>query len=82
MASSPSKIFPKSNEAVYLVKDDRRLDGALVLQRRQTLLPLLQLEGLVHDTLNLDFAGVQVVDGSGELVGLGEATQNGDLVTD
>lgn len=68
--------------SVYLVKDDRRLDGALVLQRRQTLLPLLQPEGLVHDALDLHLAGVQVVDGGGELVGLGEATQNGDFVTD
>lgn len=39
-----------------LVEHDRSLDGSLVLHRLQALLPLLQLERLVHDAIDLDLA--------------------------
>lgn len=64
------------------VKDNRGLDGALVPHRLQTLLPLIQLEGLVDNTLDLDLAAIEVVDRGGELVGLGEGAEDGDFVAD
>jgi hypothetical protein len=65
-----------------LIKRDGSLDGRLVLHRLQTLRPLLKLEGLVDDTLDLDLARVEVVDGGGEFIDLTEATEDGDLVAD
>ena len=47
------------------VKDNSGLDGALVLDRLQSLAVLLKLEGLVDDTLGLDLATVEVVDSLG-----------------
>ena len=84
-----------------LVEDDCGLNGALVLHCFQTIGPLLQLEGLVDNALDLDLAAIcsrdlsatgchhndgvpthtEIVDGSRELVGLAERTENGDLVT-
>lgn len=39
-----------------IIEDDGCLDGALVLHGLQALAPLLELESLVDDTLNLDLA--------------------------
>ena len=39
-----------------VVEDNSSLDGALVLHGLQALAPLLEFEGLVDDTLNLDLA--------------------------
>jgi hypothetical protein len=64
----------------YLVKSDSRLDGALIPHGLETLLPLVELEGLVDDAVHLDLAAVEIVDGGGELVGLGEGAEDGDLV--
>jgi hypothetical protein len=68
--------------AKRLVKGDGGLDGALVAHRLEALLPLLQLEGLVDDAAHLDLAAVEVVNGGGELVGLGEGAEYGDFVSD
>ena len=65
-----------------LVKDNGGLDGRLVPDALEGLAPLLQLEGLVDDALGLDLAAVEVVDGGGEHEGLGEGTDDGDLVTE
>lgn len=48
-----------------LFEDDSGLDGSLVLHSLQALAPLLELVGLVDDTLDFDLAGVEVVDSSG-----------------
>jgi hypothetical protein len=64
-----------------LVKDNGGLDGGLVADALQSLTPLLELEGLVHDALGLDLAAVEVVDGGGEHEGLGEGADDGDLIT-
>jgi len=45
------------------IEDNGSLDGALVLDRLESFSVLLQFEGLVDNTLGLDFAVVQVVDG-------------------
>ncbi len=49
---------PLPPPAPFLVKDNGRLDGTLVLHRLETLGPLLQLERLVDDPLDLDLARV------------------------
>jgi hypothetical protein len=49
----------------HLIKDDSRLDSALVLDRLQSLTPLLELEGLVDNAFDLDFSRIKVVDSSG-----------------
>lgn len=64
------------------VKGDSGLDGALIPHGLQTLLPLIELEGLVDDALHLDLAAVEIVDGGGEFVRLGEGAEDGDFVTD
>ncbi len=71
-------ILPSS----LLVKGNSSLNRALIPHRLQTLLPLLELEGLVHDTVDLDFATIEVVDRGGEFVGLGEGAEDGDFVAD
>lgn len=63
-----------------LVKSNGSLDGSLVPHRLQAFLPLLDLEHLVDDSIDLHLACVKVRDRSGELIGLGEAAQNGDFV--
>ncbi|GAO51126.1 hypothetical protein G7K_5237-t1 [Saitoella complicata NRRL Y-17804] len=64
-----------------LLEHNSSLNGRLVLHRIQTLLPLLNLELLVHDTLNPNLTRIQVVDSSRETVCLGERSQNGNLIT-
>jgi hypothetical protein len=64
-----------------IVENDSSLDGALVSHRLQALAPLLELEGLVDDSGDLYFAGIEVPNGGGEHVGLREGTEDGDLVT-
>lgn len=71
-----------TSSSQHLVKGDGSLDGGLVAHRLQALLPLLDLEHLVHNAVNLDLARVEVVDRGGELVGLGERAEDGDLVAD
>ena len=39
-----------------VLEDNSSLDGALVLHRLQAFTPLLELEGLVNNTLDLDLA--------------------------
>jgi hypothetical protein len=46
----------KRNGGHLVVEDNSGLDGALVLHRLQALAPLLELESLVDNALNLDFA--------------------------
>jgi hypothetical protein len=41
---------------------------------------LLQLEGLVNDTVDLDLAAVKVVNGGREFIRLGERSKNGDFI--
>lgn len=65
-----------------LVEHNRRLDGSLVPHGLQTLSPLLEPVRLVHDTLDLDLAGIEVVDSRREHVGLGEGPDDGDLVAE
>lgn len=81
----PNITTRSSHNSSYLpglVEGDGSLDGALVTHRLQALGPLVNLEHLVDNTVDFDLAGVQVVDSSGELVRLGEAADDGDLVTD
>jgi hypothetical protein len=49
---------------VSLVEDNGGLDGALVLHGLQALSPLLKLESLVDNSLDLDLARVEIVNGS------------------
>lgn len=65
-----------------LVKGDGSLDGGLVTHRLKTLLPLLDLEHLVNNAVDPDLAGIQVVYGSRELVGLREGAEDGNFVAD
>lgn len=65
-----------------LIKGNSSLDGALIPHRLQTLLPLVELERLVDDAMHLDLAAVEIVDGGGELVDLGEGADDGDFVED
>jgi len=46
-----------------LVEDYGGLNGALVLDRLESLAVLLEFEDLVHNPLRLDLPAVQVVDG-------------------
>lgn len=55
-------------------------DGGFIPECFQTLVPLFDREDLVHDAVDLDLSRVEVADGSGELVDLGEATDDGDFV--
>lgn len=65
-----------------LIENDGRLDGLLGANGLEGLRPLFELESLVDNTLNLDLARVEVVNGSRELVSLREGAQDGDLVAD
>ena len=46
-----------------LVEDDSGLDGRLVPHCLQALGPLLDLESLVYNTLNLDLAALEIING-------------------
>ena len=50
------------DDNLSLVEDNGGLDGTLVLHRLQALSPLLKLESLVDNSLDLDLARVQIVD--------------------
>ena len=50
--------------AKTLVKGDSSLDGRLVPHSLETLRPLIKLEGFVDNAMNLDFASVEVMNGS------------------
>ena len=83
--SKPRQNFSRSsaNSALTkLVKGNRSLDGALIAHRLQALLPLIELERLVDDTVDLDLAAVEIVNRGREFVRLGEGAENGDFVTD
>lgn len=81
-------FIPKKNvtKRIYtnspLVEDNRRLDGSLVFHGLQTLSPLLEPVRLIYDTLDLDLAGIEVVDSRREHVCLGEGPDDGDLVAE
>lgn len=62
-----------------VIEDDGSLDGSLVPDALESLTPLLELEGLVDNTLGLDLATVEVVDSGGEHEGLGERSDDGDF---
>lgn len=49
----------------YLVENDSGLDCRLVLHSLQTFCPLFELVGLVDNSLDLDLAGIEVINGSG-----------------
>jgi len=66
-------------ECRLVVKDDGSLDRRLVTDALESLTPLLELEGLVDDTLSLDLATIEIVDRGGELEGLGERSDDGDF---
>jgi hypothetical protein len=65
-----------------VIEGNSSLNSALILHRLKTLLPLLKFERLIDNTCNLDLPGIEIVDGGGKFVGLGERTQDGDLVAD
>ena len=65
-----------------LIKGNSSLNRTLILHRLNTLLPLFKLERLVHDSTDLDLARIEVVDGGGEFVGLGEGPEDCDFVAD
>jgi hypothetical protein len=50
------------DDNLSLVEDNGGLDGTLVLHGLQALSPLLKLESLVDNSLDLDLARVQIVD--------------------
>ena len=77
-----SLSLPFSQSVCALIKSNSRLDSGLVLHGLETLLPLVELEGLVDDPRDLDLAAVEIVDGGGELVGLGEGAEDCDFVAD
>jgi len=55
---------PHPTTSTNLVKGDSGLDSTLVLHALETLGPLLQLESLVDDSLDLDLTTVEVIDRS------------------
>lgn len=63
-----------------LVKSNGSFDGGLVPHRLQTLLPLLDLEHLVDDSVDLHLACIKIRNSSWEFVGLGETAQNRDFI--
>lgn len=71
--------MPAELEYRLVVKDDGSLDRRLVADALESLAPLLELEGLVDDTLSLDLATVKVVDRGGEHEGLRERSDDGDF---
>lgn len=74
------RTTPYSEPSV--VKDNSSLDGRFVLHRLKAFRPLVKPEGLVDNTLHVHLAGVEIVDGGGELINFTEASQDSDLVTD
>ena len=52
--------------ANILVERDSSLDGRLVPHSLQTLGPLIKLECFIDNTVDLDFASIEVVNGSGD----------------
>lgn len=80
--SSRFRVRGRAIWRLNLVPDNSSLDGGLVANGLKGLGPLLHLEHLVNDTLDLDLARLHVVDGSGELVSLREGTEDCNLVTD
>jgi hypothetical protein len=65
-----SRASMVSDETKSVIKHNRRLDGRLVADALERLAELLQLEGLVDDTLRLDLARVEVVDRLGWVVSI------------
>lgn len=65
-----------------LVEGDGSLNGGLVTHRLKTFGPLFDLEDLVDNAVDLDLPRVEVINSSGELVGLREGAYNSDFVTD
>ena len=51
--------------AKILVEGDSGLDGRLVPHSLKTLGPLVKLERFVDNTMDFDFAGIEVVNSSG-----------------
>lgn len=65
-----------------LIEGDGSLDSGLVAHSLKTLLPLLNLVHLVHNTVHLNFARVKIVNSGRELVGLRETAEDSDFITD
>jgi hypothetical protein len=63
-----------------LVEDNSSLDRTLVSHTLQAFTPLFQFESLVDNTLDLHFSAIKIVDCGWEHVGLGEGTQDRNLV--
>lgn len=64
------------------VKHNGSLDSALVAHRLQGLPPLLQLKHLVNNSIHANLTRVQIRDRIWELVGLAEASEDGDFISD
>jgi hypothetical protein len=83
MSGPPFLMLPVCVSSVLLlIKRNGSFDGRLVAHGFEALAPLLELVGLVDDALDLYLTAVQVVNCSREHVGLGEGSEDGDLVTD
>jgi hypothetical protein len=61
-----------------LVKCNGGLNRAFVPHALETFGPLLEFKGLVNDTPHLDFARVQVIDGSREHICFTKRSQDCD----
>lgn len=67
---------------IILVEDNSSLDSTLIFHRSQAFPLLLQLEGFIYYTSNLDLAGIKIVDGSRKHKSLRERAKNRDFITE